>query len=229
MKKVICLISALVLLVGLGTSALAASFVPSISYKDGPRMITAIFGGEDVSDCLVITTIKQANEKSTDITQGERDHLLDVYKQLDNGSMTLPLDEDYTIRELLDVTYKYESCRQKPETHGDKLKELNETDKTLTVTFDLGVSAGTEVVVMTYKNSKWENIKSVVNNGDGTVTCVFESLCPVVFAVKESQNNNVPQTGDTSGKYMPLWVGTLVLSGAALAVLVVVALKKKEY
>ena len=229
MKKFICLLSALVLLVSLSMSAVAVEFVPSISYKDGPRMTWARMGETDVSDCLVITTIKQANEKSTDITQDERDHLLDVYAKLKDGSMTLPIDEDYVIRELLDVTYKYNSCRQKPETHGDKLKELNETDKTLTVTFDLGISAGTEIIVMTYKNSKWENIKKVVNNGDGTVTCEFEHLCPVVFAVKESQNGTTPpQTGDTSGKYLPLWIGTMALSGVALVTLVVVAFKKKE-
>ena len=230
MKKIVCLLSALVLLVSMSVSALAATnFVPSISYKDGPRMSWATFDGEDVTDCLVITTIKQATEKTTDITQDERDLLLDVYAKLKDGSMTLPISEDYVIRELLDVTYKYEACRQKPDTHGDKLKELNETDKTLTVNFKLGVAAGTEVVVMAYKEGKWENIKKVVNNGDGTVTCEFERLCPVVFAVKESQSGPIPpQTGDNSGKFMPLWIGTMALSGAALVALVVVALKKKE-
>ena len=231
MKKLICLICALVLCVGTAVSASAAvSFVPSITFKDGPGMDWATFDGEDVSDCLVITTIKQANEKTTDITQDERDLLLDVYDKLNSGAMTLPIDESYTIRELLDVNYKYESCRQKPETHGDKLTELNTTDKTLTVQFNMGVTADTELIVMTYSEGKWEKIKSVVNNGDGTVTCEFEHLCPVVFAVKNSSTPSTPpQTGDTSDKYMPLWIGIMALSGVALVTLVVVALKKKEH
>lgn len=230
MKKIVCLIIALVLCMSLGMSALAATdFVPSITYKDGPGFDFAWLDEEDVSDCLVITSIKQATEKTTDITQEERDHLLDVYAKLKDGSMKLPLDENYVIRELVDVNYKYEACRQKPDTHGDKLKTLNETDKTLTVKFNLGVSAGTEVVVMTESEGKWENIKKVVNNGDGTVTCEFEHLCPVVFAVKESQSGPTPpQTGDETGKYLPLWIGTLALSGVALVTLVAVALKKKE-
>lgn len=230
MRKIICLLSTLVLLVSLGVSVLAATgFVPSITYKDGPEITWATFEDEDVSDCLVITSIKQATDKTTDITQAERDHLLDVYAKLKDGSMTLPINEDYVIRELVDVSYKYESCRQQPDTHGDKPTELKEPGKTLTVNFNLGVNAGTEVVVMTYIDGKWEKIQSVVNNGDGTVTCVFEDICPVVFAVKESQNGTTPpQTGDTSGKYLPLWIGTLALSGVALVTLVVVALKKKE-
>lgn len=230
MKKIICLATTLVLLASMGLSVLAATgFVPSITYKDGPKMIWAKFGEDDVSDCVVVTSIKQATEKTTDITQAERDHLLGVYDKLKNGTMTLPIDEDYVIRELVDVNFKYEACRQKPDTHGDKLKELNETDKTLTVKFNLGVSAGTEVIVMTEGNGQWEKVKKVVNNGDGTVTVEFEHLCPVVFAVKESQSGTTPpQTGDESGKYLPLWIGTMALSGVALAVLVVIALKKKH-
>lgn len=230
MRKIVCLLSALVLLISLGASALAAtSFVPSITFKDGPGMTWATFDGKDVSDCLVITTIKQATEKTTDITQDERDHLLDVYAKLKDGSMTLPISEDYVIRELLDVSYKYESCRQKPDTHGDKPAALKEPGKTLTVNFNMGISAGTELIVMTYIDGKWENIESVINNGDGTVTCVFEDICPVVFAVKESQSGPTPpQTGDETGKYLPLWIGTLALSGVALVTLVAVALKKKE-
>ena len=230
MKKIICLVSTLMLLVSLSISAFAAtSFVPSITYKDGPGLTVGTLDGEDVTDCLVITSIKQATDKVTDITQAERDHLLDVYAKLKDGTMKLPLDESYVIRELVDVNYKYEACRQKPDTHGDKLKELNETDKTLTVTFKLGVSAGTEVVVMTESEGKWDNVKKTVNNGDGTVTVEFEHLCPVVFAVKESQSGTTPpKTGDETGKYLPLWIGTLALSGVALVTLVAVALKKKE-
>ncbi len=230
MRKIVCLVSALVLLVSLGISALAATdFVPSITYKDGPKIEFAWLDDEDVSNCLVVSSIKQATDKTTDITQEERDHLLNVYAKLKDGSMKLPVEDDYVIRELVDVNFKYEACRQQTDIHHDKLKELNETDKMLTVNFDMGINADADVIVMFESEGKWNEAEKVVNNGDGTLTCKFGHLCPVVFAVKESQSGPVPpQTGDTSGKYLPLWIGTLALSGVALVTLVVVALKKKE-
>lgn len=230
MKKVVCLACALLLCLTLsfGVYAATAEFVPSISYKEGPNIEFAWLDGEDVSDCLVVTSIKQANEKTTDITQDTRDELLEVYGKLSDGSMTLPLDSDYVIRELVDVSYKQEDCVSK-EDHGNKPEVLKQPGKTLEVKFDLGVNAGTKVVVMTYIDGKWTEIESVVNNGDGTVTCVFEDICPVVFAVKQSQNTPVdpPKTGDPVGSSLYLWIGALVLSGAALVTLVVVASKKK--
>ena len=114
MKKLICLLSALTLLVSLSVSAFAAtSFVPSITYKDGPGLTTGTLDGEDVTDCLVITSIKQATDKTTDITQAERDHLLDVYAKLKAGTMKLPLDENYVIRELVDVSFRQDGIMQK--------------------------------------------------------------------------------------------------------------------
>lgn len=230
MKKIICLACVLMLCLSMSLTVFAATaeFVPSIAGKDGPGFSFAFMGEVNVGDCLVITSIKQAQDKSTDITQETRDKLLDVYAKLSDGSMTLPIDEDYVIRELVDVNYKYEACGTQDD-HGDKLKKLNDTDETLTVKFDLGISASTKVIVMTYKEGKWEDIKSVVNNGDGTVTCEFESLCPVAFAVKQSTTDvTPPQTGDQFGQFMPLWISLTVLSGAALAFLAVTAAKKKE-
>lgn len=236
MKKIICFACAILLCLGMSVSVFAATteFVPSISYKDGPDIMEFSFDGEDfpegteTGDCLVVTSIKQANEKTTDITQETRDELLDVYKKLSDGSMTLPIDSGYVIRELVDVSFKYESCVSDPE-HGNKPEQLKKPDVTLTVKFDLGVAAGTDVVVMTYIDGKWQEIESVVNNGDGTVTCVFEDICPVVFAVKQGQNTPTtpPQTGDTVGQYLYLWIGVMVLSAAALVTLIVVASKKK--
>lgn len=229
MKKIICFVCAILLCLGMSVPVFAADtdFVPSIFYKDGPDIGWGFLDGDDVGDCLVVTSIKQANEKTTDITQETRDELLDVYGKLSDGSMSLPLDDDYVIRELVDVSFKYESCVSDPE-HGNKPEELKKPGVTLEINFDLGIAAGTEVVVMTYIDGKWEKIQSVVNNGDGTVTCVFEDICPVVFAVKQSTvSPNPPKTGDPVGYSLYLWIGVLVLSGAALVTLIVVASKKK--
>ena len=227
MRKFMSLLVALLLVVGLVCPALAAesAFVPSISYKDGPDLEDAEMNGEDVGDCLVITTITEAREKTTDIYQEDRDLLLEVYEKLDNGSMKLPLEEDYVIRELVDVSWKKTTCVEAEHGHKEWLKEDNTT---ISVTFDLGVSKSTEVVVMVYLNGEWVAAESVVNNGDGTVTVVFEDICPVAFCVKRAQQTEPPKTGDSAVQSLPVYIIALVVSALALIALLVWRGKKRK-
>lgn len=185
MKRVGYLVIALALCMSLTISAFATedTFVPSITYKDGPSIISAKMDGKDVSTCMVVTTLKAAEEKSTDITQDERDTLLKVYEDLEEGITKLPTEENYVIRELIDLSFKYDECR-KSEGHDAKDQMLKKEAITLTVDFDLGVSANDEIMVFVYIDGEWKPIENAHNNGDGTVTCIFEDICPIVFAVK---------------------------------------------
>lgn len=216
MKKVFSLAITLALCMSLTISAFAAEneFVPSITYKDGPSITSAEMDGADVSACLVVTTLKDAEEKNTDITQDERDTLQQVYEDLKNGTTTLPTDENYVIRELIDLSFKHNECREVDE-HGQKDQKLKEDGITLTADFDLGISKDDEVMVFVYIDGEWKSIESVKNNGDGTITCVFEDICPVAFAVK--QQSMAPQTGDT--QHTMLWTGLTVASALALVAL----------
>ena len=139
-----------------------------------------------IDDCIVVTNVMQAEEKQTDISQETRDLLLDVYNQLVDGTMNLPIEESFSVRDLVDVSFAYEACELQ-EDHGNKAKILALPGITLSIDFDLGVDADEELVVMTYVDvdgeMQWVEIESVTNNGDGTVTCVFEDICPVAFAV----------------------------------------------
>lgn len=218
MKKVLCLFTVMLLLASLALPVMAADFVPSITYKGGPEVVKAELDGEGVGDCVVITSIAEAEDKTTDITDEERALLLEVYEKLEDGSMTLPLDGDYVIRELVDVSFEHADCRV-IEEHNQKDQQLKEEDVTLTVVFDLNVSKADEIVVMTYIDGKWEPIESVTNNGDGTITCVFEDICPVAFAVKDTSAQENPKTGDLMAADLTLWVSMMVFSVAALAVL----------
>lgn len=225
MKKFFSVAIVLLLCVSMILPVLAEDlFVPSISYKDGPLVERAILheNGEesDVTDCVVVTSITAAKEKTTDITQEERDLLLEVYEKLSDGSMKVDgLTDEYVIRELVDVSFGYENCRQVA-SHSDKDEKLDEKDITLEALFDLGVGKMTEVVVMTYIDGKWEEIVSVENNGDGTVTCMFEDLCPVIFAVKNNMDTTMPETGDAMGQALPLWFAVMGISAVAIFVLV---------
>lgn len=233
MKKVFSLVLALVICVSLACPVFADTFTPSVSYKDSPVIVDADMDGEDVTDCLVATSVQQAKKKSTDITQEERDLLIDVYEKLSDGSMKVDgLSDDYVIRDLMDLSFEYADCRVLDD-HGQKDEKLKQEGITLEVVLDLGIGKKTDVVVMTYIDGKWQPIESVKNNGDGTLTCVFEDICPVLFAVKDadqgsqgSQSSN-PKTGDTMGQERMLWTGMMVFAAAALAVTGTISRKRK--
>ena len=225
MRKVMCLIFVLAMSLTLACPVFATgdTFVPSITYKDGPDIESAEMGDETVTDCLVVTSIKEAEEKSTDITQDDRDLLLEVYDELSSGDLELPInDGEYVIRELVDVSFKNEDCVTPG--HGHK-EELAEDGTTVTIQFDLGVDASTEVVVMVYIDGQWIAVESVTNNGDGTVTCVFEDICPVVFCVEADAEDTPVKTGDTYGQSLILWFALMAVSFCGILVLVLLRRK----
>lgn len=225
MKKLICLLICVLLCTSLMLPAMATGegdFVPSITYKEGPTVQSAEMDQESVAACIVITSISQAEKKETDIHQEERDLLLDLYEQLENGTMTLPLEGSYTIRELLDISFAYEECRQDA-AHGGKDEKLAESDVNLKIVVDLGVNADENVIVLNYKEGKWAPIKSVTNNGDGTVTCEFEHLCPVAFVVG---NAVIPGNEDAPGNY--LWYIIAAIALVVVAVVVILVSKKSK-
>ena len=221
MKRIVSLIGALLMCFTLASTAFAETntFVPSISYKDGPDIEDAALNGEDVSGCLVVSSITDAKNESTDITQDERDTLLDVYDQLSDGSMELPLEnEGYVIRELVDVSFRHSSCVEAGHDHKEKLAEAGVT---VAIDFDLGVKADTEVVVFAYVDGQWVRIENVTNNGDGTLTCVFEDICPVAFCVEEGAEDEPPYTGISAERNLILWVAVMIVSLAAIVMLLV--------
>ena len=218
MRKVVSLILAMALCIGVACPVFAATnpFVPSVTYKDGPEIESADVHG----DCLVVTTITQAQDKSTDIFQEERDTLLDVYEQLEDGTMKLPIPDNYVIRDLVDVSWQKTACVDPSHGHDEWLDEDNTQ---ITITFNLGVPAGANVRVLTYVDGEWIEAVSVINNGDGTVTVVLEHIGITAFCVDRDVNIEPPKTGDN----IMLYVGMMVASFAVMVVLFVVWRKKR--
>ena len=217
MRKSMMLALVLLLCITMACPVFADSFVPSIGYKDGPQIEDAEMDGQDVTDCLIVSSLKDAEEKSTDIPQESRDLLLDVYQQFIDGTMELPLDGDYVIRELVDVSFRQEDCIE--QDHGHK-QWLEQEDTTVTVRFDLGVKEDEKVEVLVYIDGQWVPVENVVNNGDGTVTCEFEDICPVVFCLESGSGGEPPKTGDAMGRSLYLWFALMAASLVALLVLV---------
>lgn len=218
MKRLFSLLAAALMMVLLAVPAFAANeFVPSIGYKDGPEIDEAEMNQEDVTACLVVTSLLQAQDKKTDISQEDRDLLLEVYEKLKANKMELPLEsEDLVIRELIDVSWREEDCQEPGHPHKEWLQQENTA---LTVTFKTNIPSDVEVVVLVYVNSEWVRVESVTQNSDNTLTCVFEDICPVAICVPSDANEPPAVTGDDMGRMLWLWVLLLVCSVIALTTL----------
>lgn len=231
MKRVFACIAMLAVLISLCVPAFAAEaeFTPSVSGKPGPVVVPTIDDDGNPAmgvirdkdgnpihyvgmDHLIITGISEA-ETSTKIPADAKALLLDVNAKLMDGSMQI----DYTkhgdelknkklvIRDLFDATFVCDDCPP----------ILEEEGVTLEITFDIGIAKDVDVYTMTYKNSDWNPIVSTVNNGNGTVTCVFEKLCPVEFSVIEGDLTPPTGTGDK-----PVDAKWFIIGGIALAAIV---------
>lgn len=184
------MVTALVLVLALACSVCASTFIPSISFNPtitvGSGTIVLINGeyygmitlGDGTTtyispNCLSITTLSKVLESEYGVSATIRNNLLAVYNGINNGTVEVPDGE--SVRDIIDVSW---TC----DYHENM---LNQPGVTLTLIFDLGVSAGEDVSVYTYDvdGKVLESVVKAVNNGDGTVTVEFEHLCPVVFTV----------------------------------------------
>ena len=202
MRKMTCLILALVLCLSIAAPAFASEngFVPSITYKPDPKVIPvtnaegeAFLGvirdeNGDVLDyfghgCLLITPVAHVWDEEISVPDAVANLLTKVYTGLNDGSMKLPYEKhnadlnpaNMVIRDLFDARWVCEEHREMVEKEG----------VTFAITFDLNVDADAQVFVMTYDEAadQWDPIVKTENHGDGTVTCTFEHLCAIAFSM----------------------------------------------
>lgn len=242
MKKIIACLTVLLLCVSLVIPAAAAEFTPSVTQKPAPGVVTTpdpdgnpSFGvlldddGQIISyiygGCLVITGISEVKD-SDKIPEDAKKLLLEIYEKLTGGEMSLPYEQydpdmnpgNMVIRDLFDATFL---CDEHPEM-------LEDDGVSMKVTLDIGVKPDTEVVTMVYIDNQWKPVVSTVNNGDGTITCVLEELCPIAISVpveEEEPGTPTPGTGDDSGNQLIIWGAVALVALAAIVVLVVVGLR----
>lgn len=214
MRKMIILAMAVMLCMTMVLPVCAQNqeFVPSITYKDGLESVKAEMNGENIDNCVVVTSIKEAREKSTDISQTARDLLLEVYEKLKDGTMKLPLDKAYVIVELVDISFAQTGCVEA--TEHDHLAWLMQESNVITV--DLGhMAKDLDLSVLSYNDGQWNLVEKVTNNGDGTYTCVFEHFCPVAFCAEADTMEEIPTTGDAGNVF--LWLAVMLAAAVALA------------
>ncbi len=245
MKKVIAILTAIVLVLAMGTTAFAAEFTPSVVEKDAPTIVeknegtTTVLGtivdknNAEVEKIeagkLIITPVSKV-DTSTQIPAESKVNLKKAYEELSKADIKLSdliseLDAD--IKESIgkDATVDHLVIRDMfdaslVDAQGN-IRTID-ADHRLVVTFNIGVAANTAVFAMKYnEEGKWESIYAIHNNGDGTVTCEFDHLCPIAFMVADADS---AETGDNS---VSLYVWVAIAAAAAAAIVVLFVLKKK--
>lgn len=233
MKRVISIAIAVMMMLSLATAVFAAegTFTPSVTDKGAPEFVADAnskigeiidASGNVIADitleCLAATSVAEA-ATSTEISEAAKNTLIAVYNGLNDGSMKLPAEKlaadlqsnEVVVRDLFDLSCVCE--------HAEL---LNAEGNSLRVTFEVKGLGEKPIYAMTYKNGEWNPIANIVNNGDGTVTCTFDHLCPVAFILTNSNSN----TGDMSYGNMIFWSVAMVVSMAALAAVVII--RRKE-
>ncbi|MBP1569046.1 MAG: hypothetical protein J6J07_07095 [Oscillospiraceae bacterium] len=222
MKKIISIVLAMIMVFAIGATAFAATFTPSVEDPHGAINARILEDGEFIEGiifgkkCLIVTHISEADDAIPELDE-EMALLKDVYKKLLSGEMKIPYEKagfnsaNMTLIDLYDATFL---CQEHPIM-------LEPEGVVIEITFKVNVPAGKEVCVMTYKNGQWIPAEEVTNNGNGTVTCVFEHLCPIAFAVETgsgsgSTGESVPEANPNTGA--PVFFGTAALVCAAAVV-----------
>ncbi len=242
MKKAISRVLVLLVLLAVSMNAMAAGFRPSATNQGGPILVVTpddegreVIGNivekdgsiysTEYHECVLITQVSKA-ETSTRIPQAATELLLQVYKEIiapdaDFSKIfaNLPGAKDMVVRDLFDITAL---C--------DELKiELPKNDRTIDLTFKLGVGKDELLNAMIYINGVWQKLPCK-NNGDGTATVTFSRLdAPVAFLVpqKDDGTSSNPKTGETVSNDFAVW-GVVMGASVLMAAGLLVSLRKKE-
>lgn len=244
MRRVLCLLTVLMLCVSMVCSVSAAegAFVPSITYKPDPEIVPVVDengnevigailddSGEVVDyvdhGCLLVTPIAHVWDEDEEVPEEVEQLLTFVYEELNTQNMEIPYEKhgsdvdaaNMVVRDLFDARW---SCTE----HHDMVEEEGVVFE---ITFDLGVMPDVPIYVMTYDEAtkEWTPIVKSVNNGDGTVTCTFEHLCAIEFSMP-MMAAAAPVDDAPSTNILP-WIVILALAVVAVIGVLVVKNKKK--
>lgn len=218
MKKWIAMVIALAVCCAMVLPVAAEEFVPSISYKDHPEIVdTPVIKDEEQEDVdgaeLVITPVSDALNTPEEDRDEIDNALINIYEQLDNGDMKLPVsgdgDDYYIVRDLIDLSVI--------DDNGNELDNVSIVE----VTFDLGLSEGKEVVVMVYDGEQWIVVEDIAYNSNGTVTVVFDQLGPVAFCVEDDGQTPPSPTNDKMTRELITWSVLMIASVCAAFVMLI--------
>ena len=119
--------------------------------------------------------------------------------------------------DLYDATFL---CQEHPEI-------LEPTGTVIEITFRTNVKENEKLCVMTYKNGQWIPAEKVTINSNGSVTVVFEHLCPIAFAIDTSSGTG-SEGGATAPEANPNTGASVFFGTAALVCAAAIASFKRK-
>ena len=213
MKKIVVILSAILLVVALAVPSFAAGFTPSVEQKGAPTVVSATDadGNAFADGEVIVTPVSAADSADAAIADG--------LKEIGSEASV----EDLVVRDLFDVSVTGAAAES----------------GSVTVRFNLGLSqSATLIVLHNYEGSNWEIIPKdhVKQNADGTVDVTFDSFSPVAFVVDKQEtadtttpSTNAPSSPQTSDNGVLRVAGVAALGLGCAAVLgSVVASKKRK-
>lgn len=237
MKKIVVILSAILLVVALAVPSFAAGFTPSVEQKGAPTVVSATDadGNAFADGEVIVTPVSAADSADAAIADG----LKAAYEQIKAAATLIDIAppigdylkeigseasvEDLVVRDLFDVSVTGAAAESSP----------------ITVRFNLGLSqSATLIVLHNYEGSNWEIIPKdrVKQNADGTVDVTFDSFSPVAFVVDKQEtadttmpSTNAPSSPQTSDNGVLRVAGVAALGlGCAAVIGSVVASKKRK-
>lgn len=219
MKKAISLVLAIFMMFGICVSAFAADddFRPSVDSKDHPVVVPQLFGGISF-DALILDENNEVIEGIHIVTEETEDGqiIITAYSEIETADGRVEVVYFQTsYEEILDARSLQELNELIPVgmivrdffdiTLVGAYKDIFKDGKKLQIKFDLGAELKDKIMALTRcsDESGWEFVESVTINPDGTVTVIFDKLCPVIFLTEQSDLITSPATSDYS--IVALW------------------------
>lgn len=239
MKKAISLILSIIMVLSISVAAFAAEgdFRPSVPSKDHPFIVPQLVNGISF-DALILDENNEVIEGIHLVTDENPDGEIIVtayseievadkrvnvvymetsYKEVLSARSLQELHEmiplGMIVRDFFDITLVG--------TYQDIFKE----GKKLQIRFDIGAELKEKIMALTRCSDEegWEFVESVTINPDGTITVIFDKLCPVIFLTEKDGAVQSPATSDMST--VALW--TLAAIFGMGSVCMIIASKKR--
>ena len=252
MKKFLSFILIAILMLSLAVPAFASEigFVPSITDKGAPEIVTTVDSetGDEIIGHIVngsneivstelagdwiFTPVSEAYDTQA-ISKETANILIEAYNDLTKQNVQLttlcPKLEEVVTASGTEIAADDLVVRDMFDVSltDSKIEELlnQNEDHTITLTFRLAIAEDDNLFVITKCHDEWVPAVKSVNNGDGTVSVTFDQFCPVVFLTDyvESASNTPPAEIPTAD--FP-WI--LVLAAALILVIVLIIIIRKN-
>ena len=247
MKKIFAIFMIAVVLLASVCIVNAADFTPSVTAKDAPEVVANDDGSvgtvKDASGNVVATVTQEqvsvvsyAN-RTEDSTAASK--LNTAYEDLTSGkvqdelkqqltSYAASVDSEYTADNMVVSDLFYLDVEE-------AVKNSLDGSNYLEVTFETGIAAGEKAPAVLYAcdGTNWEMVDpaNVKNNGDGTITVKFSTLCPIAFMSASAEAAPAPVTPATQtlgAGYTILIMLAALAVGALAAVIVLLIISRKK-